>query len=387
MLYFANPIYDTVFKYWLEDERVVKILLSALLKKTVVEVEMRKHEYANVYRDKISMFRIDFAAKVREEDGHTHLVLIELQKTWLETETLRFRQYLGAQYANPDNMLKDNHLSSRGIPMVAVYLLGHRVGNIEEPILYVKHRSYDYEGNEVTQGLPDPFVESLTHESIIVQIPRLYSRVNNRLEKVLSLFDQTLKSDDDNRVMYIDESIYRDDPEMMCLINRLVAAAADAQVRQNMNVEEEFFQAIEERDTLIMQREEALKQQKEQLAEQGQQLAEQGQQLAEQGQQLAEQGQQLAEQKDQLAEQGQQLAEQGQQLAEQGQQLAEQGQQLAEQGQQLAEKEEQLAEKEQRLSEQHSIIASSARQMKLAGIPIEQIAAITHLSPAEIEVL
>ena len=380
MLYFANPIYDTVFKYWLEDERVVKILLSALLKKTVVEVEMRKHEYANVYRDKISMFRIDFAAKVREEDGHTHLVLIELQKTWLETETLRFRQYLGAQYANPDNMLKDNHLSSRGIPMVAVYLLGHRVGNIEEPILYVKHRSYDYEGNEVTQGLPDPFVESLTHESIIVQIPRLYSRVNNRLEKVLSLFDQTLKSDDDNRVMYIDESIYRDDPEMMCLINRLVAAAADAQVRQNMNVEEEFFQAIEERDTLIMQREEALKQQKEQLAEQKNQLAEQGQQLA-------EQGQQLAEQKDQLAEQGQQLAEQGQQLAEQGQQLAEQGQQLAEQGQQLAEKEEQLAEKEQRLSEQHSIIASSARQMKLAGIPIEQIAAITHLSPAEIEVL
>ena len=380
MLYFANPIYDTVFKYWLEDERVVKILLSALLKKTVVEVEMRKHEYANVYRDKISMFRIDFAAKVREEDGHTHLVLIELQKTWLETETLRFRQYLGAQYANPDNMLKDNHLSSRGIPMVAVYLLGHRVGNIEEPILYVKHRSYDYEGNEVTQGLPDPFVESLTHESIIVQIPRLYSRVNNRLEKVLSLFDQTLKSDDDNRVMYIDESIYRDDPEMMCLINRLVAAAADAQVRQNMNVEEEFFQAIEERDTLIMQREEALKQQKEQLAEQKNQLAEQGQQLAEQKDQLAEQGQQLAEQ-------GQQLAEQGQQLAEQGQQLAEQGQQLAEQGQQLAEKEEQLAEKEQRLSEQHSIIASSARQMKLAGIPIEQIAAITHLSPAEIEVL
>ena len=387
MLYFANPIYDTVFKYWLEDERVVKILLSALLKKTVVEVEMRKHEYANVYRDKISMFRIDFAAKVREEDGHTHLVLIELQKTWLETETLRFRQYLGAQYANPDNMLKDNHLSSRGIPMVAVYLLGHRVGNIEEPILYVKHRSYDYEGNEVTQGLPDPFVESLTHESIIVQIPRLYSRVNNRLEKVLSLFDQTLKSDDDNRVMYIDESIYRDDPEMMCLINRLVAAAADAQVRQNMNVEEEFFQAIEERDTLIMQREEALKQQKEQLAEQGQQLAEQGQQLAEQGQQLAEQKDQLAEQGQQLAEQGQQLAEQGQQLAEQGQQLAEQGQQLAEQGQQLAEKEEQLAEKEQRLSEQYSIIASSARQMKLAGIPIEQIAAITHLSPAEIEVL
>lgn len=96
MIYIANPIYDVVFKYLMEDERVVKILLSALLKKTVVEVEMRKHEYSNVQRDKISMFRIDFGAKVREEDGSIRLVLIELQKTWLETETLRFRQYLGA---------------------------------------------------------------------------------------------------------------------------------------------------------------------------------------------------------------------------------------------------------------------------------------------------
>ena len=99
MLHIANPIYDTVFKYLLEDNRIVKTLLSALLKKEVVEAEVRKHEYSNGARDKISMFRIDFGAKVREADGQLRLVLIELQKTWLETETLRFRQYLGAQYA------------------------------------------------------------------------------------------------------------------------------------------------------------------------------------------------------------------------------------------------------------------------------------------------
>ena len=29
----ANPIYDLAFKYLMEDERVVKILLSALLRK------------------------------------------------------------------------------------------------------------------------------------------------------------------------------------------------------------------------------------------------------------------------------------------------------------------------------------------------------------------
>ena len=74
------------------------------------------------------------------------------------------------------------------------------------------------------------------------------------------------------------------------------------------------------------------------------------------------------------------LAEQGQQLAEQGQQLAEQGQQLAEQGQQFSEQYQQLAAQE-------TIIVASARQMKLAGVPIAQISAITHLSQEEIESL
>ena len=56
------------------------------------------------------------------------------------------------------------------IPMVTVYLLGHKVGDIEEPVLYVRRQSYDYNDNLVTKGLPNPFVDSLTHDSIIVQI-------------------------------------------------------------------------------------------------------------------------------------------------------------------------------------------------------------------------
>ena len=33
MTIIANPIYDVVFKYMMEDERVAKLLLSALLQK------------------------------------------------------------------------------------------------------------------------------------------------------------------------------------------------------------------------------------------------------------------------------------------------------------------------------------------------------------------
>lgn len=281
MIHIANPIYDIVFKYLMEDERIVKTLLSALLKKEVLEAEVRKHEYTNGRRDKISMFRIDFGAKVKEADGSIRLVLIELQKTWLETETLRFRQYLGAQYANPENMLKDDNPMGHGIPMVTVYLLGHKVGDIEEPVLYVSHKSYDYEGREVTKGLPDPFVDSLVHDSIIVQIPRLHGNVNNRLEEILSVFDQTRKDRHNRQVMNIDEAEYAGDEEMMHIIHRLLAAAADTKLRQDMNVEDEYFLAIENRDTAIMKRDKRIKEQDELLEEQGQKLEEQGQKLEE----------------------------------------------------------------------------------------------------------
>ena len=272
MVNIANPIYDSVFKYLMEDERIAKTLISALLKKEVVEVDMRRNEYTNGTRDNISMFRIDFGARIKEEDGSTKLVLIELQKTWLETETLRFRQYLGAQYANPENILKDCENDGYGIPMIAVYLLGHKVGDIEEPVLYVKHKALDYDGNHVTKGIPDPFVDSLTHDSIIVQIPRLRGHVNNRLDKVLSVFDQSLKEKGNHQVLSVDEDKYNGDLEMMHILHRLITAASDSKLRQDMNVEDEFFSAIENRDTALMQKDKTIAEQGETIAEQKEQI-------------------------------------------------------------------------------------------------------------------
>ena len=265
MIHIANPIYDSVFKYLMEDERIAKTLLSALLKKEVVAVDMRRNEYTNGVRDNISMFRIDFGAHVKEPDGTIHLILIELQKTWLETETLRFRQYLGAQYSNPENVPSENNKDGYAIPMVAIYLLGHKVGDIKVPVLYVNHKAYDYDGNLVTEGIPDPFVESLVHDSIIVQIPRLHGQVNNRLEKMLSVFDQTQKDGSDRHVLNINDSPFDNDDDMQYLLRRLLMAAADSQLRQDMNVEDEYFKALEDRDTALMIRDKKLAEQEEQL--------------------------------------------------------------------------------------------------------------------------
>ena len=301
MITVANPIYDVVFKYLMEDQRIARTILSALLKEDILEVNMRPHEYVNDKRDSVSVLRIDFGARVLRPDGSEQLILIELQKTWLETETLRFRQYLGVQYDNPDNMIDGGE---NALPMVAVYLLGHRVGDIEEPVLYVRHQSYDSNGQLVTKGLPNPFVDSLTHDSIIVQIPLLRGRLTcqadgqrqskSRLDKVLSIFDQSNKEGKNRKVLNIDDSLYDGDADMEHILQRLAMAAGDTKMRQEMNIEEEFISAIERRDTEILHRDYELAKQKVLIDEQKTQLDEQKTQLNEQKTQLDEQKTQLA---------------------------------------------------------------------------------------------
>jgi hypothetical protein len=369
MVTVANPIYDVVFKYLMEDERIARIILSALLKMEVVRVEVRPHEYSNSERDTLSIFRIDFGATVRDADGKEKLILVELQKTWVETETLRFRQYLGVQYRSPKNMVGDYAL-----PTVAVYLLGHKVGDIEEPVVYVDHVCYNYDGRRVVKGLPDPFIESLTHNSIIVQIPRLHGQINNRLDKVLSVFDQSRRDKDDEQVLHINEHDYTGDSDMAEIINRLTRAAADADMRRHMDVEDEYFSIIEKRDTEILQKDQKLAEQNVQLREQEVQLTEQKAQLTEQEAQLTEQKAQLTEQKAQLTEQKAQLTEQKAQLTEKDAQLTEKEAQLTEKEAQLTEQKAQLTEQEAQLTEQKKALRTTVDLLLQAGMTIDEIA-------------
>ena len=303
----ANPIYDTVFKYLMEDERIARTILSALLKENIVNVEVRPHEYTNGQKEILSIFRIDFGATVLKPDGEKQLILIELQKTWLPTETLRFRQYLGVHYQNPKNIVTgspDRH----ALPMVAVYLLGHTVGEIEEPVVYVRHQAFNYEDEPVTRGIPNKFIDSLHHDSIIVQIPRLHGKINNRLDKVLSIFDQKRVCQDNQHYLNLDDKAFDTaDADMQPIIHRLMMAASNIEMRQNMNVEDEYYSIIKEQEGKLYGLEKNLAEKIGQLAEKDGLLAEKDGQLAEKDGQLAEKDGQLAEKDGQLAEKDGQL--------------------------------------------------------------------------------
>ena len=376
MVTVANPIYDIVFKYLMEDERIARTILSALLKKDITRVEVRPHEYANDKRDTLSVFRIDFGATIREEDGSEHLILIELQKTWLETETLRFRQYLGVQYQNPKNIVEESR-DRHALPMIAVYLLGHKVGDIEEPVLYVRHDSFDYNGQRVTKGLPNAFVDSLTHDSIIVQIPRLHGQINTRLDKVLSIFDQTRKDQDNQQVLNLDDTLYENDTDMQHIVRRLLMAATNADVRMDMNVEDEYYSVIEKRDTEILMRD-------RELAEKNVQLAEKNAQLKEQDAQLNEKNAQLNEKNAQLNEKNAQLKEQNAQLNEKNAQLNEKNAQLNEKNAQLEQKDAQLEQKDAQLEQKDAQLRTSVQMLLKAGLSLQSIADTLQTTEAEL---
>ena len=294
MITVVNPIYDCVFKYLMEDERIAKTLLAALLKKEVVSVEMRRQEHSNTTRNNISMFRIDFAARVRDEEGKEKLMLIELQKTWVETEMLRFRRYLAAQYNAQENMMKAKQGERQfAIPMVAIYLLGHRVGDLNAPVIYVNHDAFNYDGKIVEKGMEDPFIGSLVHDSIIVQLPLLKGKVQNHLEKVLSVFDQIHRLPGDKKYINLDESKYEGDEEMMRIIQRLTAATVTADVREEMQVEDEYFSAIENRDTELMEQKKLLEKKDNEIAKKDNELAESKQQMAKKDDEIAQKDGQL----------------------------------------------------------------------------------------------
>ena len=243
----ANPIYDVVFKYLLDDEKVARLVLSALLGKEVLELQFRPtevhHEAARPDGTQLLVLRMDFAATVRLEDGGRKLVLIEIQKARSAWDVQRFRRYLGSNYASPENVYLDPRGKKQALPIVTIYFLGEGLECVDVPVLKINRHYLDLAtGDEVK--ITDPFVEALTHDSIVVQINRLKNRRRNDLERLLAVFDQGRASRSDPHLLDILEENF---PERHReVLRRLMRAAAEQEVRDKMDVEDDILTAFQD---------------------------------------------------------------------------------------------------------------------------------------------
>ena len=212
----ANPIYDAVFKYLLDDEQAARLLIGQITGLDVQSLTVSPQEavaprHGGVDPDappSLTLFRMDFAARVRTADGGTRQVLVEIQKAKAPTVVERFRLYLGQQYASRDNIVTDGRGASEAVPIVTIYLLGYDLGLSEEAVLDVCPRVTERRTGRVLDA-GHPFVEGIHHRSHIVQIPRLRRGGEDELTRFLTIFDQgRALAERDNHVLAIEEGEY-----------------------------------------------------------------------------------------------------------------------------------------------------------------------------------
>ena len=288
----ANPIYDVVFKYLMQDDRVARLLIARI---TGLEVQslavsprvtsVRRFADAPDHDQPLTLLRMDFAARVRTADGGERQVLIEIWKAKAPTVIERFRRSLGQQIGSGDKILTHPSGRTEAAPIVTIYFLGYvPLAHLsDEAVIDVCPRVTERRtGRELSAS--HPLVQGIHHRSHIIQIPRLASRRRDELERVLTIFDQGLAKGngrEDDHVLRIAEEEYPAECEFV--LWRLQQAMAEEEVRRNIQGEDLLL-----RDSILLARQvEYLEHRAEQERERAQR-AEQRQQPAEQERQQTE---------------------------------------------------------------------------------------------------
>jgi len=283
-MHIANPIYDVVFKYLMEDSKIAKLLISSIIKQDIEIIDFRPQEFTADFdkNNKIitkkkskntkkkneptffTVYRLDFSAKIKTPEGEK-IVLIEIQKAKLSTDIMRFRNYLGTQYSNKENIYITNENGRRvkkACEIISIYFLGNELENIHGvPVIKSQKTYIDVSsGKEIKQK--EYFIDSLNHESYTIPIPELKAKRRNELEKLLSVFDQSNRTSDIH-ILNVKEEDFPE--ECRDLIRRLQKAANEPEIRKKMDLEDEIIEELSEKEREIAMKDVLLKEKDKQL--------------------------------------------------------------------------------------------------------------------------
>ena len=225
-MFIANPIYDLIFKYLMQDLSIARRFLSLILGKNIADLQFQDREKLRIIKDKndpeavgtkLRFFHLDFLAEIQNESG-TQKVLIELQKTHENDDAHRFRAYIGEIYTHDklhyERLLKEEMVSSQQegrelkpihappiLPLIPVVILGFKL----EPkapegedalILHIQRKGFNPNAGNAPVPMAYAMAEALSHDLVLIQIPYLPKNPQTELEKVLSVFDQRFLNKD-----------------------------------------------------------------------------------------------------------------------------------------------------------------------------------------------
>ena len=286
MAQIANPIYDAAFKYLMDDPRVAKTIVAAILKikkSDILELMPDRNEISIYKKDDVRACRLDFTVRIKTEKG-IKAIYIELQKAWSKGEMQRFRSYLAAQYDQSSNVGADNY----PLPILSIYIVGENVDNLGEAVTYITRRYYNQEGVEINKDCPSWFVECLSHDMVVIQVPKIKAKPDSTLDKLLTFFDQRKKVPNYNQLINYDINDY-DIPDidlfddMNFVARRLERAFVSEEVRIQMCLEDkayEIYYGKQDAEEKLAEQEKKIQEQESQIQEQDLQIQKRDAQIA-----------------------------------------------------------------------------------------------------------
>jgi len=352
----ANPIYDAVFKYLMEDKESARILISTIIEKEIISLELSPKE--KVYRIEagdekppMAVYRLDFAARIKTETGF-QTILIEIQKAKYAADIMRFRRYLGSQYRDKNNSYPVEYKwageirkKRKAIPILTIYFLGYELEHTDVPIIEVARKYYDKRtGRQI--NIKEEFIETLTHDSYVIQIPYLQDEVQTETERLLSVFNQKTATDS-GHILTINEFDYPE--KYRRIIRRLMRAASEEEIRDNMDLEDDYLEELYDLERTVHGMNKVVEESKKALKEKDKALGEKDKALGESKKTLKEKDKALGE-KDKA------LGESKKTLKEKEEALGEKNKIIEEQDEKLGDKDKELGDKDKLIEEQKRII-------------------------------
>nr|VFK40909.1 MAG: PD-(D/E)XK nuclease family transposase [Candidatus Kentron sp. SD]VFK47319.1 MAG: PD-(D/E)XK nuclease family transposase [Candidatus Kentron sp. SD] len=98
----ANPIYDVLFKYLMQNNEIATLILSTILEEEIISLDLLPQEAAITMENRhapITVYRLDFSARIKMSSCEQRHVIIEIRKAKFASDIMGFRCCLGGQYA------------------------------------------------------------------------------------------------------------------------------------------------------------------------------------------------------------------------------------------------------------------------------------------------
>ena len=244
----ANPLYDRVFKYMMEEKPVAKLFISTIIREEVVDLQPKpqeriaEKEKMKIKGTEMEVQRLDFAARLDTVKGQTAL-LIEMQKHGAKEHIKRFQRYIGKEY-----MLAGYGEDGEDVEDISkIYTMffwgGDRIVRNNFPIIETTPQSNYRIGGKSTKLNKNRIDNMFHHTGWNIQVKNLGKKAPaNEAEQMLAMFDQRYCTDNKHLLeIPLDIIPVKFHP----IILRLNRASLDPDVRRHMDEQDAFDKFFE----------------------------------------------------------------------------------------------------------------------------------------------